>query len=269
MSNGHSTSNSSDYPCWCAPAPDCVAVVNSNDTPASISEGILSAGGLEFNYFDILDVTLKCNADAVAQVDHFTPSGFEVGTCCGEQATYEIKLYNPTCLNENDIAPSTYSVTFDEDTTGALIVDAFVSLINSDENAFVTASDAGNSLVLTADTPGCGFSVLFVSDNIAHLNFVANVAPWGEASQVEADGGTPLTSTTDYHSIDILYRAFLDDTNQCDNCIRVCNQLCRIYVIDSAAGDSFLTSVADITDGTATIADYVARSVAAGSFVCA
>jgi hypothetical protein len=260
MSNGHSTSNSSSYPCWCAPAPNCVAVVDSNATPASISEGILSAGGLEFNYFDILDVTIKCNADAVAQVTHFTPSGFEVGTCCGEQATYEIKLYNPTCLNENDIAPSTYSLTFDEDTTGALIVDAFVSLINGDENAFVTASDGGNTLILTADTAGCSFDVLYKSDNIAQLNFVASVAPFGSADQVTEDGGTPLTSSTEYHAVDILYRRFIDDSEQCSNCLRVCKELCRIYVIDSAAGDSFITSIGDVTDGTSTAADYLSKS---------
>ena len=262
MSNGHSTSNASDYPCYCTPEFDCYMLVNSGS--ASLAAGVVTipnaSGDETLNYWDITEVTKTCAATAVAQVDHFTPSGFEVGTCCGEQATYEIKLYNPTCLNENDIAPSNYSITFDEDTTGAEIVDAFVALINGDENAFVTASDGGGTLVLTADTAGCSFDVLFVSDNIAHLNFVANVAPWGEASQVEADGGTPLTSTTDYHSVDILYRRFLDDSEQCSNCLRVCKELCRLYIIDSAAGDSFITSISDVTDGTDTASKYLSKS---------
>ena len=153
--------------------------------------------------------------------------------------------------------------------TVAEIVDAFVAVINADESAFVTATDGTSYVALTADTAGCAFTVTFVSDNIIHTAFTANVAPFGEASQVEADGGTPLTSSTDYHAIDILYRAFLDNTDQCTNCLTVCKQLCRVYVIDSSAGDSFITSVADITDGTASAASYLARSVAAASFVCA
>lgn len=267
MSNSHASSNSDSFPCWCAPVPDCVAVVNDNSTPASLSEGVLSVGGLEINYFDILDVTLKCNADAVAQVDHFAPSAFTVGTCCGESATYEIKLISNQC--EGDPLRSDYSITVATDMTVAEIVDAFVAVINADESAFVTATDGTSYVALTADTAGCAFTVTFVSDNIIHTAFTANVAPFGEASQVEADGGTPLTSSTDYHAIDILYRAFLDNTDQCTNCLTVCKQLCRVYVIDSSAGDSFITSVADITDGTASAASYLARSVAAASFVCA
>ncbi len=267
MSNSHASSNSDSFPCWCAPAPDCVAVVNDNSTPASLSEGVLSVGGLEINYFDILDVTLKCNADAVAQVDRFAPSAFTVGTCCGESATYEIKLISNQC--GGDPLRSDYSITFDTDVTVAEIIDAFVSAINSDDSAFVTATDGTTYLALTADTAGCSFDVVFSSDNIIHTAFTANVAPFGEASQVTADGGTPLTSSTDYHAIDILYRAFLDNTDQCTNCLTVCKQLCRIYVIDASAGDSFITSVADITDGTDTASKYLSRSVAAGSFICA
>lgn len=260
MSNGHANSNSSDYPCYCFPFAPCVNVINDNSTPPSLATGELTVGSEVIRYGDITDIVLKCNATAVAQVDHFTPSGFEVGTCCGEQATYEIKLYNPTCLNENDIAPSNYSITFDEDTTGAEIVDAFVALINGDENAFVTATDGNGSLILTADTAGCPFDVLFVSDNIAHLAFIANTSPWASAALVEYDGGTPLTSSTNYNSVDIHFRAFKQDTDQCEDCFRVCGTFCRFYIIDAAAGDAWMTALADITDGTDTASKYLSHS---------
>lgn len=263
----HATSNYDDYPCYCHPVPDCVAVVNDNSTPASIALGVLSAGGLEIRYADILSVTLTCNADAVAQVDHFQPSGFTVGTCCGESATYEISLISNTC--DGDPNRSTYSITYDTDVTAAEIVADFVAAINADDSAFVTASASGNNIVLTADTAGCAFITTFVTDNFIHTAITANVSPFGEASQVTADGGTPLTSSTDYHAIDILYRDFEDDAAGCGNCLKVCKKLCRIYVIDASAGDSFITSVADITDGTATASGYLATSVAAASFVCA
>ena len=263
----HASSNFNEYPCYCHPTPDCVAVVNNNDTPATLSEGVLTAGGLTFNYFDIMDVTLTCNADPVAQVVHANPSGFTVGTCCGETATYELMLQSNTCGGEP--LRSTYSITYNSDVTASAIVADFVAAINADDAAFVTASTSGTNIVLTADTAGCAFSVVFATDNFIITTVTANVAAFGEASQVTADGGTPLTSTTDYHAIDILYRSFEDDSEGCGNCLKVCKKLCRIYVIDAAAGDSFITSVADITDGTDTVSKYLAKNVAAASFVCA
>jgi hypothetical protein len=258
MSNGHSTTNLSDYPCWCSPAPDCCAVVNDNSTPATLSEGLLTVGGLEIIYSDIIDVTINCNADPVAQVNHFTPSGFTLGDCCGETETYVIELIKEQC--DGDVVTNTWTLTYSETVTGAEIVDDFVATINADDNAFVTATDGNNTIILTADTAGCAFIVTYTTDNISQVNVVANVAPFGEASQVEDDGCTPLTSTTDYHAIDILYRDFQDDTDQCANCLKVCKKLCRVYVIDSAAGDSFITSVGDITDGTDTASKYLAKS---------
>lgn len=262
MSNGHSTSNASDYPCYCTPEFDCYMLVNSGS--ASLAAGVVTipnaSGDETLNYWDIAEVTKTCAATAVAQVDHFTPSGFEVGTCCGEQATYEIKLYNPTCLNENDIAPSNYSITFDEDTTGAEIVDAFVALINGDENAFVTASDAGNTLVLTADTAGCSFDVLFVSDNIAHLAFTANVVPFGTPTQVEEFIDADYVTASAYHGITIKYRDFLDNTDMCTECKTVCMKTCLLWYADDASGDSFIATLNTITTGGSTAALYFAKS---------
>lgn len=264
MSNGHSVSNASDYPCWCAPEPNCVVVVNSGS--ATLATGILSIPGAEatetFRYFDIIaPITKTCAATAVAQVTHFTPSGFTVGTCCGDSAVYEIILFSPTCQNENDVPPSTYTITYNEDKTGAEIVDDFVALINADENAFVTATDGGNTLILTADTAGCLFEIFFTSDNIATVTPVANVAPWGTPAQVEADGADPdVVTASAYHSVDILFRKALDDFDQCANCQRICNQVCRVYFADNASGDTFISSLNTITSGADTASKYLSVS---------
>jgi len=256
----HAESNFTDYPCYCLPEPYACVVVNDNSTPASISQGVLSVGGFEFRYFDIVDVAITCNADPVAQVVHAQPSGFTVGTCCGESATYELQLLSNTC--DGDPNRSTYNITYNTDVTAAEIVADFVAAINADAAAFVTASTSGNNIVLTADTAGCAFSVVFATDNFIVTTITANVSPFGEASQVEASGCTPLTSSTDYHAIDFLVRDFEDTTNGCDNCKQVCEHLYRVWVIDASAGDSFITSVSTVTTGAATTANYLATSSA-------
>lgn len=259
-SNSHSESNFSDYPCWCAPIPTYCAVVDDNSTPASLSQGVISVGGFDIRYFDIVDVNLTCNADPVAQVVHAQPSGFTVGTCCGDSATYELKLISNTC--DGDPNRSNYNITYNETVTAAAIVADFVAAINADANAFVTASTSANNIVLTADTAGCQFQVTFASDNFIVTTITANVAPFGEASQVTASGCTPLTSSTDYHAIDFLVREFNDTTDGCNNCKSVCEVLYRVWVIDSGAGDSFITSVSTIVTGASSAASYLATSAA-------
>lgn len=257
MSNAHATDNLSDYPCYCHPIPPCVVVVDDNSTPPSLAAGVLTVGGKTINYWDIIEFDLECNADPVAQVTHFTPSGFTLGDCCGETETYQIKLIQEQC--DGDALTSTYTITYSETVTGAEIVDDFVTVINADTDAFVTATDGGNTLVLTADTAGCAFIVTYTTDNIASVTVVANVLPWGEASQVEDDGGTPLTSTTDYHSVDIRYRTFVLD-GACPDCYKVCETYCRFYVIDAAAGDSWLSTLSTIATGADTASKYLGKS---------
>jgi hypothetical protein len=235
-----------------------------NSGSATLAAGVVTipnaSGDETLNYWDITEVTKTCAATAVAQVDHFTPSGFTVGTCCGEQATYEIKLYNPTCLNEMDVAPKNYSITFSEDVTGAEIVDSFISLINGDSDSFVTASDGANTLILTAKTAGCRYDVLFVSDNIAHINFVANVVPFGTPTQVEEFIDSTYVTAGAYHGITIKRREFLDNTDQCTECKTVCIKTCLIWYADNASGDSFVSTLNTITTGGSTAALYFAKS---------
>lgn len=262
MSNAHSSSNADQFPCNCAPYSDCDIVVNSGS--ATIAQGILTipgaAGDETFRYFDILaPVEQKCYAAAVAQISHYAPSAFTVGTCCGESATYELKLISNQC--DGDPLRSDYSITFDTDVTVAEIVDAFVAVINGDDAAFVTATDGTTHLVLTADTAGCAFITTFASDNFIVTTPTANVQAWGTPAMLEAQGiDTDYITADSYHSVNIVHREAIDDYDQCSTCQRICKKVCTIWYANDGSGDSFISSLNTITTGADTASKYLSVS---------
>lgn len=262
MSNSHASSNASLFPCNCVPDSDCDIVVNSGS--ATLSQGILTipgaAGNETFRYFDILaPVEQKCYAAAVAQISHYAPSAFAVGTCCGESATYEIKLISNQC--DGDPLRSDYSVTFDTDVSIAEIVDAFVAVINADEAAFVTATDGTSKLILTADTAGCAFTTVFASDNFIVTTPTPNVEAWGTPAMLEAQGiDTDYITAASYHSVKLVHREAIDDTDQCNTCQRFCVKTCIIWYANDGSGDSFVSSLNTITTGASSAANYLSVS---------
>lgn len=255
------------YPCNCQPAPDCITILNSGDTTPALALGILTVGDLTIRYADITDVDLKCAATAVAQVNTLAPSSFAVGTCCGDTDEYILQITNSSCFGVSE--PRVYTVEVAEDSTAADIVDSFVAQINADDGAFVTAADTGSTFTITADTAGCAFTVDFVSSNLVNIATTPNVAAWGTHAQIIADGGNEddLADGVVYHSIDFTYRSFKPNpVPSCEKCLVPCETVCRVYVSDNAGGDTIITAISDVTDGTDTASKYLSVS---GTLVCA
>ena len=251
-------------PCVCTPIPQCVDVVSAETDDPTISAGVLTVPSVEetrtINYFDIVDIDLTCAATAVAQVNTIAPSSFSVGTCCGSSAVYEIQLSQVQC---EDVVTLTYNVDVNADTTAAEIVDSFVAQINADPLAFVTAADTGSTFTLTADTAGCAFNVDYITDNLVNVSTTANVVGAGQAANLTYDGvpAANFSAAATYHTLDITYRSFVvNPVKGCEDCYKACEEFCRLFVVNDADGDAWLTAFYDITDGTATASGYLAKS---------
>lgn len=251
-------------PCVCPPIPACVDVIAASTADPTISEGVLTIPAVgetrTIEYFDITSVDLQCEQAAVAQVNTIAPSSFTVGTCCGSSATYELKLTQVQC---EDVVERVYTYDTAVDTTAAEVVDAFVSAINADDLAFVTAADTGSTFTITADTAGCAFEVSYISDNLVNTATIANTVSYGQAADLAYDGvpSANYSSAATYHVLDIKYRGYaINPVKGCEDCFKVCDKWCRFYVVNDGDGDAWLTALYDITDGTASAAGYLAKS---------
>jgi len=197
-------------------------VLNNGDTLTyGIEDGVLTLTDdqtdksflISWPLIDRIDkVKVLCPQTAVAEVDTITTSVLPQTFTDRDVATYHITL-SWKDLTSGEWQTKTYSVDYLTSTTWteSTFTDKFVTKINADPDAIVTASNSSNHLVLTANTAGQDFltkvNTLYQSVAITTANRInfGRGSDFIEFGGWTTDDGIEDSDSTSYLVVEIPY----------------------------------------------------------------
>lgn len=174
-------------------------VLNDGDTMNyALEDGVLTIDNDDDKVFPIswywIDrqdkVKVLCPQAAIAQVDTITTTVLPQSFTALDEKKYSITLeWEDLVTQEKQV--KTYTVYYATSTTWteSTFTDAFVTKINADPDAIVTASKSSNHLVLTANTAGQWFLTKFNTTYHTIAHTTANQIAFGLGSDLINFGG--------------------------------------------------------------------------------
>ena len=251
---------------------DAVVVLN---TPVDGADNVLASGILT-----ILDeagsaaLELKATDWLNFKYDTYTTgtaSAIDVdltGVTILNNGVYSLTVYAPYAVNffgggkETGAIyqTRTYTVSLDATATTQELLDAFVSRINADVNAYFTAVDLGGG-VMEVTCNDAGFGELVVTAPAGSVISVATawVSPCGTPAEVlqYLPNNSVVLSNGAYNRFIITYRKFI--RHNIVNGLQVVKPVRVLVYTDSNDGGTgaFDAGTADILSGAGTVADYL------------